>query len=190
MVNAPGPTRAEVADVANAIYDGTDAVMLSAETSIGIYPAKAVTMMSRIALETEASLPYERMIGERGGDLEPLTDDAIAYDACHTAHQVDARAILAFTESGSTALRVSKYRPRVPIVAITSSDAVQRRLALAWGVYPYLIPKISHLDDLFTRGGVVAKDLGLAEEGDLVVITGGVPIGIAGTTNLLKVQKV
>jgi pyruvate kinase len=190
MIKAARPTRAEVADVANAIYDGTDAVMLSAETAIGSYPVEAVTMMSRIARETEAALPYERRIAERGSDLEPHTDDAIAYAACHTSHQLDARAILAFTESGSTAWRVCKYRPRVPIVAITPNDAVQRRLVLAWGVYPYQIPPPSNVDDLFTRGSALARELGVAKEGDLVVITGGIPIGIIGTTNLLKVQKV
>jgi pyruvate kinase len=190
MINASRPTRAEVADVANAIWDGTDAIMLSAETAIGSYPVESVTMMSRIARETEAALPYERIVAEKGSDLEPQTDDAIAYDACHTAHQLNARAILAFTESGSTAWRVCKYRPRMPILAITPSNAVQRRLALAWGVYPRQVPRPSHFDDLFTRGGALAKEMGTAKEGDLVVITGGVPIGITGTTNLLKVEKI
>jgi pyruvate kinase len=190
MVNAPRPTRAEVADVANAIYDGTDAVMLSAESAIGSYPVEAVAMMSRIAREIETALPYERRMAERASDLEPQTDDAIAYDACHTAHQLGARAIVASTESGSTAWRVCKYRPRVPILATTPDDAVRRRLALAWGVYPYRVPSPSHVDDLFTQGSALARELGIARVGDLVVVTGGVPIGVAGTTNLLKVQKV
>ena len=190
MIKAPGPTRAEVADVANAVYDGTDAVMLSAETAIGGYPVEAVKMMARIARATEAELPYERRLAERGSDLEPHTDDAIAYDACHTAHQLGARAILAFTESGSTAWRVCKYRPRVPIVAITPSDSVQRALALAWGVYPRRVAPLSKVDDLFAEGSALARELGVAATGDLVVITAGVPIGTAGTTNLLKVQKV
>lgn len=190
MMKSALPTRAEVADVANAVYDGTDAVMLSGETAVGSYPVEAVTMMSRIAREIEAVLPYERRLAERGSDLEPQTDDAIAYDACHTAHQLSARAILAFTESGSTAWRVCKYRPRVPIIAITSSDAVQRKLALAWGVHPCRVPPPSHVDDLFVKGTALAKELGVAREGDLVVITGGVPIGVVGTTNMLKVQRV
>ena len=176
MTGAPRPTRAEVADVANAIWDGTDAIMLSAETSIGSYPVEAVAMMSRIAKETEAALPYERMVIEKGNDLEPQTDDAIAYDACHTAHQVNARLILAFSESGSTAWRVCKYRPKVPIVAMTPSDAVRRRLALAWGVYPYQVSPRSHVDDLFSKGSDLAKELKAAKQGDRVVITGGVPI--------------
>lgn len=190
MVKASRPTRAEVADVANAIYDGTDAVMLSAETAVGSYPAEAVGIMSRIATETEAALPYGQMMAERGDDLESQTDDAIAFSACHTAHQLRARAIMAFTTSGSTAWRVSKYRPRVPIIAITPSDAVRRTLALAWGVHPYRVPPLSHVDDILIRGGALARELGVASEGDLVVITGGVPIGVTGTTNLLKVQEV
>jgi pyruvate kinase len=190
MMNASRPTRAEVADVANAVYDGTDAVMLSGETAVGSYPVEAVAMMSRIARETETGLPYERRMAERGSDLEPQTDDAIAYDACHTAHQLGAKAILAFTESGSTAWRVCKYRPRVPIVALTPNEAVRRKLALAWGVHTCRIEGAAKVDDLFTLGGALARDLGLAREGDLVVITGGVPIGVMGTTNLLKVQQV
>ncbi len=190
MMNASRPTRAEVADVANAVYDGTDAVMLSGETAVGGYPVEAVAMMSRIARETETGLPYERRMAERGSDLEPQTDDAIAYDACHTAHQLGAKAILAFTESGSTAWRVCKYRPRVPIVALTPNEAVRRKLALAWGVHTRRIEGAAKVDDLFSVGGALARELGLAREGDLVVITGGVPIGVVGTTNLLKVQQV
>jgi len=190
MINAPSPTRAEVADVANAIWDGTDAVMLSAETAVGSYPVEAVTMMCRVSRETEAALPYERRLANRGRDLEPHTDDAIAYDACSTAHQLDARAIVAFTESGSTAWRVCKYRPSVPILALTSSEEVQRRLALAWGVYPYRRPSPSNVDDLFTMGSALSREVGAAEKGDRVVIVGGVPIGITGTTNLLKVEQV
>ncbi len=190
MINAPRPTRAEVADVANAIWDGTDAIMLSAETSIGSYPTEAVKVMARIVKETEAALPYERIMREKGDDLEPQTDDAIAYSAARTAHQLGARAILAFTESGSTALRVSKYRPKVPIVAITPSNMVQRKLALAWGVYSHQVSPPSHVENLFVEGSALAKRLGVAKQGDLVVITGGVPVGIKGTTNLLKVERV
>ena len=164
--------------------------MVSAETSIGSYPAEAVKVMSRIARQTEEALPYERMVHERGSELARQTDDAIAYAACHTAHQLGARAILAFTESGSTALRVSKYRPKVPILAITPSDEVRRRLALAWGVYSHQISPPSHVEDLFIAGSALAKRLGVAKQGDLVVITGGVPIGVKGTTNLLKVERV
>ena len=163
--------------------------MLSAETAIGSYPFESVNMMSRIARETEAALPYNRIVAEKGIDLEAQTDDAIAYAACHTAHQLDARAIVAFTESGSTAWRVCKYRPKIPILAITPSDVVRRKLALAWGVYAMQVQRPKHVDDLFSTGSALAKEVFKARKNDLVVITGGVPIGITGTTNLLKVEK-
>jgi len=190
MVNAPRPTRAEVTDVANAIFDGADALMLSEETAIGSYPIEAVSMMSQIALEAETALPYEEILTNKGKDLQPKTDDAISYAACHTAYQLGAAAIIAFTSSGSTARRVAKYRPKVPILAITPSQVTQRQLSLSWGVRAFQIPEPSKIAMLFTRGARVAKRTGLAQDGDLVVITGGVPIGISGSTNLLKVEKV
>ncbi len=190
MVNAPRPTRAEVSDVANAIFNGTDAIMLSEETAIGSYPVEAVSMMVQTALEAEATLPYEEILTNRGKDLQPETDDAISYAACHTAHQLGAAAIIAFTSSGSTARRVAKYRPRVPIIAITPSQATQRQLSLSWGVRAFQISEPSKIAVLFTRGARVAKRTGLAQEGELVVITGGVPIGVPGSTNLLKVERV
>jgi len=190
MVNFARPTRAEVADVANAIFDGTDAIMLSAETSVGKYPVQAVKMMDQIAQETENHLPYERLLKERGEWLEPETDEMIAYDACYTAHELGATAIVAFTESGSTARRVSKYRSRVPILAITPSKIVFGRLLLCWGVHPFQIAEPSSVDELFATGVKLAKDSGLARSGDLVVITAGVPIGVVGNTNLLKVETV
>jgi len=190
MVNAPRPTRAEVSDVANAIFNGTDAIMLSEETAIGSYPVEAVSMMVQIALEAEATLPYEEILANRGKDLQPETDDAISYAACHTAYQLEAAAIIAFTSSGSTARRVAKYRPGVPIIAITPSQATQRQMSLSWGVRAFQIPEPSKIAVLFTRGARVAKRTGLAQEGELVVITGGVPIGIPGSTNLLKVERV
>jgi pyruvate kinase len=190
MVNAPRPTRAEVTDVANAIFDGADALMLSEETAIGSYPVEAVSMMSQIATEAETALPYEEILSNKGKDLQPQTDDAISYAACHTAHQLGAAAIIAFTSSGSTARRVAKYRPKVPILAITPNQVTQRQLSLSWGVRAFQIPEPSKIGMLFTRGARVAKRAGLAQDGDLVVITGGVPIGISGSTNLLKVEKV
>jgi pyruvate kinase len=190
MVNAPRPTRAEVTDVANAIFDGTDAVMLSAETSIGRYPVQAVKMVAKIAREVEGKLPYEQLLAERGRWLEQKTDELISYSACHTAHSLGAAALVAFTQSGSTAGRVSKYRPRMPILAITPDAVVVGRLILRWGVYPFQIASASSVDDLFTIAGKLSEDLGLAKPGDLVVITGGIPIGVAGSTNLLKVKKV
>jgi pyruvate kinase len=190
MVNAARPTRAEVTDVANAIFDGTDATMLSAETSIGKYPVQSVKTMAKIALETEKRLSYEHLIAERGGWIERETDELISYSACHTADRLRAVAIVAFTQSGSTARRVSKYRPRVPIVAITPDDVISGRLLLHWGVYPFQISAASSVDELFATAARVAEDTGLARPDDLIVITGGVPIGVAGSTNMLKVERI
>ena len=190
MVNATRPTRAEVTDVANAIFDGTDATMLSAETSVGKYPVQAVRTMARIAEETEKRLSYGHLMAERGMWIERETDELISYSACHTAASLGAVAIVAFTQSGSTARRVSKYRPRVPILAITPSDVVSGCLLLHWGVYPFQIDPASSVDELFGAGAKLAKEVGIAKPGDLIVITGGVPIGVAGSTNLLKVERI
>jgi len=190
MVNSPRPTRAEVTDVANAIQDGTDAVMLSAETSMGKYPAQAVQMMSEIAQETEQHLPYNELLTERGKWLKYETDELISYSACTTAHWLKAAAIVAFTQSGSTARRVSKYRPRMPVIAITPDQDVAGRLILYWGVYAFHIPSLKSVDDLFSAGTKLVIELGIAKSGDSIVITGGLPIGVAGTTNLLKVQQI
>jgi pyruvate kinase len=191
MVNAARPTRAEVTDVANAIFDGTDAVMLSAETSVGKYPLASARIMARIALETERKLPYDLMLTERASWLERETDELISYNACHTAAALRAKAIVAYTQSGSTAKRVSKYRPRSPIVGITPDEAICGRLLLHWGVYPIHVDKVpSTVDLMFSSAVQHAKSLGLARVGDLIVITGGVPVGTAGATNLLKVERV
>jgi pyruvate kinase len=190
MVNTPRPTRAEVTDVANAIFDGTDAIMLSAETSIGKYPVQAVKMMVKIAREVEGKLPYEQMLAERARCLEQKTDELISYSACHTAQSLGAAALVAFTQSGSTAGRVSKYRPRMPILAITTDAMVVGRLMLRWGVYPFQIAGASSVEELFATGAKLSKELGLAKMGDLIIITGGIPVGVAGSTNLLKVEKV
>jgi pyruvate kinase len=190
MILAARPTRAEVTDVANAILDGSDAIMLSAETSIGKYPVGAVRIMAQIARETERQLPYESVHAERGQWLNPHTDEIIGYAAGHSAHQLKAAAIVAFTQSGSTAQRVAKYRPRMPIIAITPSRAVCRRVLLSWGVQPYQIAGVSAVDDIFALADRVVKELGLAQADDLVVITAGIPVGIPGSTNLLKVETV
>jgi pyruvate kinase len=190
MVDAPRPTRAEVTDVANAIFDGTDAIMLSEETSIGKYPVRAVKMMAKIAREAESKLPYEQILSERGRWLERETDELISYSACHTAQSIGAVALVAFTQSGSTAGRVSRYRPRIPILAITPDSVIVGRLMLRWGVYPFQIAEATSVDDLFAIGAKLCKELGLAKTGDLIVITGGIPVGVAGSTNLLKVERI
>jgi pyruvate kinase len=190
MVNSVRPTRAEVTDVANAILDGTDAIMLSAETSMGKYPIQSVKMMDQIAKETERHLPYEKMLMERGQWLKHQTDELISYNACYTAFRLKAAAIVAYTHSGSTARRVSKNRPSTPIIAITPNQPVARRLVLYWGVRAFHLPEPSSVDELFQKGAQLAKELGVARAGDLIVITGGLPLGVSGSTNLLKVQSV
>jgi pyruvate kinase len=190
MINSPFPTRAEVSDVANAILDGADAVMLSAETAIGRYPVETTLMMSQIALEAEKALPYSHILLQRGENLTSEVDDAISYDACHTAEQLGASCIVAYTSSGSTAARVSKYRPRVPILAITSSDTVSRRLALNWGVNPHIVAKFGGVGRMFEEAERIALTSGMVKKGDLIVITAGIPLGIPGSTNLIKVQQV
>ena len=190
MVNAARPTRAEVTDVANAIFDGTDATMLSEETSIGKYPVQAVRTMAKIAEATESKLPYEQLLAQREMWLERETDELISFSACLTAQRLGAVAIVALTQSGSTARRVSKYRPHVPILAITLGNTTSGRLLLHWGVYPYQIGEVSSVEELFSAGAKLAKELGLARAGDSIEITGGIPIGVAGSTNLLKVEKI
>ncbi|MDV2989991.1 MAG: pyruvate kinase [Dehalogenimonas sp.] len=190
MISAARPTRAEVTDVANAILDGSDAVMLSAETSIGKYPVQAVAMMAAVALETEKTLPYDLWITERDSWLTGQTEELISYNAILTARRLEAAAIVAFTSSGSTAGRVSKYRPSAPILAISPNGDICRRLILNWGVQASQIPTPKTVDDLFVTAVRLVKKLKLAKPGDKIIVTGGVPIGIAGTTNLLKVQEV
>ena len=190
MVRSVTPTRAEATDVANAVLDGSDALMLSEETAIGKYPVEAVEMMARIALEAETALPYERLLARGRWDTLAEVNDATARAACQTAHQVQARAIVAFTAGGTTALRVSKHRPRQPILAVTASETVARRLVLAWGVLPVTGPYLRSLEQVFEQARRVALETGVASKGDLVVITAGIPLAVAGSTNLLKVHAI
>lgn len=190
MVKSRVPTRAEVTDVANAVFDGTDAIMLSGETSVGQYPVEAVRMMAQVAKEAEAVLPYETLLIEKRRQLESWTEDAISYDACQTAYQLKASLIVAFTESGGTAGRVSKYRPMPPILALTPWEQTQRRLTLRWGVTPVIVKDLHSVDDFFARGEEKAVEVAGAEAGDLVVLVAGVPIGVPGGTNLLRVLTI
>ena len=192
MVILPRPTRAEATDVANAIFDGTDAIMLSQETTIGKYPIEALMMMSRIANEAEKSLLYEQTLSKREGwcYITPATDEIISYDASHTANVLNAKAIIAYTHSGSTARRVSKYRPRAPILALTPDERVFRRLIICWGVFPVMVSEPGTIDQRLETATQVALQSKLAKKGDLIVITAGLPAGKAGNTNMLKVQRV
>ncbi|HET8679721.1 MAG TPA: pyruvate kinase, partial [bacterium] len=190
MVGHPRPTRAEAADVANAVFDGTDALMLSAETAIGAHPVQAVATMAAIAERAEAALPYDLLLRERARERATETAEAIALAACQAAESIGAAAIVASTDSGSTARRVSRYRPRRPIVAVTHTAATLRRLALVWGVRPVLVEPVADLDALVERGVRAAVDTGAAKPGELVVVTAGFPIGRPGTTNFLKVVRI
>jgi len=190
MIDSVRPTRAETTDVANAIFDGTDAIMLSAETSIGKYPVQAVRVMSSIARAAEKKLPYEQLLAERRLWLERVTDELISYSACQTAHSLRAVAIVAFTQSGSTAMRISRYRPSMPILALTPDSDIAGKLLLYWGVRPHIIVEPASVDKLFALGANISRDLGVAKTGDFIIIAAGIPIGQAGATNMLKVQMV
>jgi len=184
------PTRAEATDVFNAVLDGSDALMLSEETTIGSYPVEAVSMMHKIATEAETAIHYEDMLYHFSQGILPEVNDATARAACQIAHQVSAKAIITFTSGGTTALRVSKYRPKQPIIAVTPNERVVTRLSLPWGVIPILKTEPGEIETVFEFASDVALETGIAEKGDLIVITAGIPLRVPGQTNLLRVQKV
>ncbi|MGG0186092.1 pyruvate kinase [Bacillus rhizoplanae] len=191
MQRNPRPTRAEASDVANAIFDGTDAIMLSGETAAGLYPLEAVQMMANIAIRVEKSLQYEDMFQKRLKEQSSTITDAISQSVAHTAIALDVAAIVAPTESGYTAKMISKYRPKSPIVAVTSNEQVCRRLALAWGVQAYMAEeKAKSTDEMLETAIETAMDAGMVGLGDTVVITAGVPVAETGTTNLMKIHVV
>ncbi len=189
MVHSPTPTRAEASDVANAIYDGTDAVMLSAETAVGEYPVEAVAMMDRIAHSVESDPGYIRGMREHYPTPENTTADAVSLGACEMAYTLGAQLIVTFTSSGTTALRVSRNRPPVPILAVTPNQRAFRQLAVAWGVVPFLSDDIHSTDEMVAVATETIRDVGLCEEGGRFVITAGVPFGMRGTTNLIRVER-
>ncbi len=184
------PTRAEVTDVANAILDGTSAVMLSGETAAGEYPVETVEMMKLIAVTTENSLDYNKLFQEHISAYETNITNAISRATCSTALVLNANAIITATSSGITPRAISKFKPGVPIIALTFKPEVMRTLALEWGVCPVLAPEISSTDKMFDICSEIAKKAGLIKSGDLVVLTAGIPIGKVGSTNLLKVQTI
>ncbi len=187
MMRNPRPTRAETTDVANAIYDGTSAIMLSGETAAGKYPVESLKTMVKIAKKTESDIHYRKRFDENNFSMHNTTD-AISHATCTTAHDLNAAAIITVTESGHTARMVSKFRPDCPIIAAAVNQTVWRQLALSWGVYPIMADIKCSTDDLFDHVVERALDAKLIKNGDLVVITGGVPLGVSGTTNILKVQ--
>ena len=189
MVN-PRPTRAEISDVANAIYDGTSAIMLSGETAAGAYPVEALKTMSAIAERTEQEGHYLR-----GRLMEPNTgkisvSDATAHAACLTAKDVNAAAIVTVSESGTTARLLSKYRPQQPIIACVMKEQVQRQLSLSWGITSLMMPLAHSTDELIEMSTALAKENGFLHNGELAVVTAGVPVGISGTTNMIKIHMV
>ena len=190
MVNNPRPTRAEVTDVANAILDGTDAVMLSEETAVGHYPVEAVRFLDGIARTTEAKFPYDAWLHHSSKVLSDAISDAISFAACELAKDLEAKAILASTASGATARLLSRFRPSVPIIAITTKEETKRRLCLVWGVLPLLIDGLESVDQMLEVVKVMAVEQGHLTSGDRLVITAGTPLGTKGATNLIKADFV
>lgn len=189
MVDHTQPTRAEVTDVVNAIYDGTDAVMLSEETASGQFPVEAAQMMAKISQAAEDEFPFDQFL-KRGMKDEEDLPQAISHAASSLAKQVKAAAIVTPTESGSTARWVSRLRPRQPILALSRHLSTIRRLNLCWGVYPIVVPDWKDTDDMLDRSKKIPRELGFARPGDRIIIIAGVPISIPGTTNLIKVEVV
>lgn len=190
MQRNPRPTRAEASDVANAIFDGTDAIMLSGETAAGEYPVESVQTMNNIALKTESALDYQAILKQRSKTVDMTITDAISQSVTHTAMNLSASAIITPTESGHTARMISKYRPNAPIIAVTVSDKVNRQLSLVWGVHAIAGVKTHTTDEMLDVAVERGLSTNLFNRGDRVVITAGVPVGESGTTNLMKVHVI
>lgn len=190
MIRNPRPTRAEITDVANAIYDGTSAIMLSGETSVGKYPVESLLTMSKIAVETERDIDYVRRFNEDHAAVSRNVTNAMSRAACDTAHILGAAAIVSVTKSGHTANMVSRYRPACPILATTASKKVFNQLSLSWGVYPDMTERKNSTDEVFKQAVSKATESGLVKSGDLIVITGGMIADVSGTTNMIKVHIV
>ena len=190
MMKNPRPTRAETTDVANAIYDGTSVIMLSGETAAGKYPVEAVKTMAKIAETTENNIDYISRFNKLDMHEKPDVTSAISHATCTTAHDLGASAIITVSKSGSTSRMLSKYRPECPIISGTPSEKVLRQTNMSWGVHPIMIEEKDNTDELINHVTSVAQEKGLLQNGDLVVLTAGVPLGVSGTTNLMKVHLV
>jgi pyruvate kinase len=186
MVGSPRPTRAEASDVANAILDGTDAVMLSAETAVGKYPVETVQVMARIAVQAETAMPDLAATSERASTFPEVISEA----ACRAAGELKARAIVAFTQSGSTARLLSKYRPAAPVFAFSPSEVVRRRLNLHWGVMPKTIRAVQNTDELVGEIELLLLRDGTVRVGDALVIVAGAPLFVRGATNMIQLHRV
>jgi pyruvate kinase len=187
MVANPRPTRAEAADVANAVLDGTDALMLSDETAMGEYPVESVKMLDRLAKAMEPRLREFSTIGQPVMALSGSIESAIGRAACQTADEINAPAIIAATSSGSTARLVSQFRPACPVIALTSDPVTQRQLMISWGIKPVLVQPFNDTDEIFESARQCALDYNAASKDDKLIVTAGVPVGIPGSTNLLRV---
>ncbi len=190
MLENPRPTRAETTDVANAILDGTDALMLSDETAMGSYPVEAVSTLDRIARSTEPYLDEKRFLSEEVSESLRTVPAAISRAACRLAIDLNASVIVATTSSGSTARLVARFRPSAPLMALTDHVEVQRQLSLSWGVIAHMVSKFEDTDQMFASARTWTMERGLARKGDCMVITAGVPVGVSGTTNLVKVMEI
>lgn len=190
MISNPRPTRAEVTDVANAIYDGTSAIMLSGETAAGKFPVEAVATMVRIAENIEKHIHYKKRFFNRGRLENPDITDAVCHATCTTAYDLGASAIIAVTKTGRAAKMISRFRPACPILGGTTSRRVWRQLAMSWGVKPLLLEEKVDVLELFSHAVEQGKKEEMLKDGDLAVITSGVPLGQSGTTNMMKVVKV
>lgn len=188
MIKNPRPTRAEATDVANAIYDGTSALMLSGETAAGLYPVEAVKTMAKIARRTEKNINYARLFRQRENTVNPDITNAISHAAVTTAHDLGAAAVVTVSKSGKTVRMISKYRPQCGIIGYSTYEHVCRQLNLSWGVTPLLLEEEKSTDDLFDHAVDKALDEGLVKQGEIVVITAGIPLGVSGTTNLMRVH--
>ena len=191
MIRNPRPTRAEVTDVANAIFDGTDAVMLSGETAVGAYPFETVRMMSKIATHTEGSLDYGKILDEKlRFDTGRSITGAVGQATCDIAHDLNCTAILTASATGRTARVVSRYRPRAPIICATNRQETYQRLALVWGVRPVMVEIADDSDSMMQASIDAAGQTGLVKDDDVVVLTGGVPVGRPGSTNFIKIHRI
>ena len=190
MIHNPRPTRAEATDVANAIYDGTSAIMLSGETAAGAYPVEAVRTMVRIAERTENDIDYVRQLEQWDVPVQKDVTSAISHATCTTAHDLGAVAIMTVSKTGFTARMISKFRPACPIISGTTDRKVLNQMGLSWGVIPVMLEEKTSTDELFEHIVAVAEEHGLVQAGDIAVITAGIPLGISGTTNMLKVHLV
>ena len=190
MIRNPRPTRAEVTDVANAILDGTDCVMLSGETAIGKYPVEAVKVMARIAIRIEKSIDYRAILNDMQSNRRQSIEESIALATCQTALDLDVKAIICSTQSGATARFIANHRPQAPILAVCPYENVIRQLSLSRGVYPILVGRPSTIDEMSDIAVEAAKAKGFVNSGDIVTITAGVKTSVPGSTNMLQVYQV